>query len=338
MAKKKKAISWIIIILIAIGGIYYFTKPKDEGDKYVTATASKMDVVQTVSVTGGITPVRKANISFEGSGTVEAIYVEVSDEVKKGDKLAKIDNSVMRSQLNEAYLELERQQEILGQARRADWDDLSPDEKAAAKLLEEKARASVWTVQSQLKKTTLYSPIDGTVIKKYVDVGELVAMTSPIITVMGEGGFEIKAEIPESDIAKIEIGQKANVTFDAFSSDEIFEVEVSEIEPAATIIQDVVYYEVTFNILTNDERFRVGMSADMDIATAEKDGVLAVPGQAVKSEDGKKYVEILIINEDNKEETKKVDIKAGLRGDDGMVEIISGLKEGEEVITFVKEK
>ncbi len=224
------------------------------------------------------------------------------------------------------------------QQSRRDWDNLSPDEKAAAKLNEEKARAAVWTLQKRIKKTTLYAPIDGVVIKKYVDVGELTSMTSPVATIMGEGGFEIKAEIPESDIAKVKVGQRAKVTLDAFSSDEIFEVEVSEVEPAATVIQDVVYYEVTFNILTSDDRFRAGMSADMDIATAEKNDVLAIPGQAIKSEDGQKYVEIVVINENEEKETKKVDVKTGLRGDDGMVEIISGLKEGEEVVTFTKEK
>ena len=334
--KKKKTIVWIILILITAGVIYYFAKPKEESVEYVTATTIVTDVIQTVSVTGGITPVNKANLSFEGSGTIEDIYVEVGDEVEQDNKIARIDDSVMQSQLNEAFLELEKQQEILRQTRRI-WDELSPEEKATAKLTEEKARAAVWTLQNQMKKTTLYSPIDGVVIKKYFNVGELVTMTSPVVTIMGDGGLEIKAEIPESDIAKVEVGQKAEVTFDAFSSDEIFEVSISEIEPAATIIQDVVYYEVTFDISTNDSRFKAGMSADIDIATAKKTNVLAIPNQAVKNDNGSKYVEILII-ENEEEKVEKINITTGLRGDDGMIEVKSGLKEGDEVVTFTREK
>jgi len=354
MKKNKKVIIWIVVILIIIvGSFYYFSKPKDEQDKYVTAKVIKTDVIQTVSVTGEVIPVDKANLSFETSGTVEAIFVKVGDKVKKGDKIAKINSSVMKAQLNEASLELNRQEEILKQARRS-WDDLSPDEKKVAKLLVEKARASVWTIQSQVKKNTLYSPIDGIIIKKYIDKGELATITSPVVTVMGEEGIEIRADIPESDITKIKLGQKAEVTFDAFSSDEIFEVEVSEIEPMATIIQDVVYYETKFKIgykasdtlraYSPATALRAGMSADIDIATAKKDGVLGVPRQAIKIENENKYVEILIgegLSKDKigeQKEIKKVDIKIGLRGDDGMVEIISGLNEGDEIITFVKEK
>lgn len=334
MKKAKKIIIWVVVIIAIIGVVMYFTRPKNKGPEYNTAKVSKADIAQTVSITGEIVPVSSADLSFEGTGTVTDVYVEVGDEVKKGDRIMEIDDSVMSSQLKEAYLELEKQTEILQQSRRT-WDSLSPDEKASAKLTEEKARAAVWTLQKQIKKTTLYAPIGGTIIKKYVDEGELATITSPVVTVMGDGGFEIKAEIPESDIAKVKIGQKAEVAFDAFSSDEIFEAEVSFIEPAATLIQDVVYYETKFNIV-NEERIRPGMSADIDIATAEKKNVLAVPGQAVKSKGGQKYVEVLITNENDKKETKNVDVKTGLRGDDGMVEIVSGLSEGDEVVTFVK--
>ncbi|MDD3498095.1 MAG: efflux RND transporter periplasmic adaptor subunit [Candidatus Moranbacteria bacterium] len=333
----KKFIIWAIIIILIGGAIFYFTRSKDDSGRYVTARAAKADIIQTVSVTGEIVPINEANVSFEVSGTIKDVYAEVGDYIKAGDKIAVLDDSVIQSQLREAYLELERQEDILKQSRRQLWDDMSPDEKSAAKLVVEKARASVWTLQKQAKKNVLYAPIDGIIVKKYLKKGELAMPSSPVVMIMGEGGLEIKADIPESDIVKIRIGQKAKTTFDAFSSDEIFEAEVSFIEPAATIIQDVVYYNVTFNILTGDDRFKPGMSADMDIATAEKNDVLAVPGQTVKTEGENKYVEVLIIGEDKKIEARKMDVKTGLRGDDGMIEIISGIEEGDEVITFVNE-
>lgn len=334
----KKKIKWIVIAIVIVGIAFYFMRPKEAEDKYVTSIVSKADVVQTVSVTGEVYPVNKADLSFEGTGTVDEIYVEVGDEVKKGDKVAKLDTSVMRSQLNEAYIELDRQTELLQQIRRMGWDKLSPDEKAAAKLTEEKARAATWTLQRQITtRGLIYAPIDGIITKKYLEVGELSGLGGKMVTIMGEGGLELKAKIPESDIAKVEIGQKAKITFDAFSSDDVFEAEVYFIEPAATLIQDVVYYEIKLKLLDNINGLKSGMSADIDIATAEKDGVLAVPGQAVKGEDGKKYVEVIVLNKDGEREAEKVDVKAGLRGDDGLVEIMSGLEEGQEVVTFVNQ-
>ena len=79
------------------------------------------------------------------------------------------------------------------------------------------------------------------------------------------------------------------------------------------------------------------MSTDIDILTAEKKNVLAVSNQAIKNEDGKRYVEILETGADQQKIVKRADVKAGLRGDSGLTEIVSGLSEGEEVITFVKE-
>jgi len=174
------------------------------------------------------------------------------------------------------------------------------------------------------------------VIKKYLEEGEMASVASPIVTISGEKGFEIKADIPESDIDKVKIGQKGEATFDAFDSDEIFYFNVSEIEPAATIIQDVVYYKVTFKMEKEDSRIKSGMSTDIDILTSERKNVLAVSNQAVKNDEGNRYVEVLEMKDEQKT-TRKVDVKIGLRGDNGMTEIISGLNEGDEVVTFTKE-
>ena len=256
--------------------------------------------------------------------------------MEKGQKIAKINDSVVRAQLNEALIALQIQQEQLDLKRRK-WDTLKPEEKEAAKLAVESARATTWTLQQQMKKNIVYAPIDGIIAKKYLEEGEMAAMGKPLVTISGEKGFEIEADVPESDIDKIKISQKGQATFDAFLSDEIFEFEVTEVEPTATIIQDVVYYRVTFKLLTEEKRIKSGMSTDIDILTAEKKDVLAVSNQAIKNEDGKRYVEILEIDADQQRTVKRADVKAGLRGDSGLTEIVSGLSEGEEVITFVKE-
>lgn len=317
-------------------GIYYYLKPKETGPEYTTEKAIRTDLQQTVSVTGEVVDIVKADVSPEMSGMTEELAVKVGDRVEKGQKIAKINDSVVRAQLNEALIALQIQQEQLDLKRRK-WDTLKPEEKEAAKLAVESARATTWTLQQQMKKNIVYAPIDGIIAKKYLEEGEMAAMGKPLVTISGEKGFEIEADVPESDIDKIKIDQKGQATFDAFLSDEIFEFEVTEVEPTATIIQDVVYYRVTFKLLTEEKRIKSGMSTDIDILTAEKKDVLAVSNQAIKNEDGKRYVEILEIDADQQKTVKRADVKAGLRGDSGLTEIVSGLSEGEEVITFVKE-
>ncbi|MFA6184237.1 MAG: efflux RND transporter periplasmic adaptor subunit [Parcubacteria group bacterium] len=335
MKRRKKIIIWVVILAVLGAGAYYYFKPKKTGLEYTTEKVAKADIKQTVSVTGEVSDISRLDITPEISGTVDELLVKVGDKVIKGQKIAKINDSVVRSQLNESMIALQTQQEQLTLKRRK-WESLAPEERELAKLAVESARAATWTIQKQLKKNVVYAPVDGIVTKKYLEVGEMASVATPIVTISGEKGFEIKANIPESDINKIEIGQKGKSTFDAFLSDEIFEFEVTEIEPAATIIQDVVYYEVTFKILTQDNRIKSGMSTDIDILTDEKKDVLAVSNQAIKNDEGNRYVEVLELK-DKVKTTRKINVKAGLRGDDGMTEIISGLNGGEEVITFTKE-
>lgn len=335
MAKRKKIIIWIIILAILGGGAFYYFKPKNIEPEYVTEKVAKADVMQSVSVTGEVSDISRTDLTPEISGVVEELYVKVGDKVEEGQKIAKINDTVLRSQLDEALIALQLQQEQLDLKRRK-WDTYKPEEKEAAKLAVESARATTWTLQKQLKKNIVYAPTDGLVIKKYLEVGEMASVAAPVVTISGEKGFEIEADIPESDIDKVKIGQRGEATFDAFPSDEIFYFTVSEIEPAATIIQDVVYYKVTFKMEKEDSRIKSGMSTDIDILTSERKDVLAVSNQAIKNNEGNRYVEILEIKDEQKT-IKKVDVKIGLRGDNGMTEIISGLNEGDEVVTFTKE-
>lgn len=124
-----------------------------------------------------------------------------------------------------------------------------------------------------------------------------------------------------------------NVTLDALTPNDIFKATVFEIDPAATNIQGVVYYRIKTKFDALDPRFKAGMSANVDIATAEKDNVIVIPQRAVKTEDGtsKKYVDVL---QADGLTTKKVYVQTGLQGNEGMIEITSGLSGGEKVVTF----
>ncbi len=183
---------------------------------------------------------------------------------------------------------------------------------------------------ADLDEVTLKAPLDGIITRINYDLGERTQPGKPVMSILGKSGLEIEVDIPESDIAKITLNQEASITLDAFGDDKVFKGQVISIDPAETIIQDVVYYKVKVAFVNPVEEIKPGMTANVDIITAKKNNVLVVPARAVKQNSGR-YVDLLI----NGQEVERP-VKTGLRGDGGLIEIISGLKEGDEVITFKK--
>lgn len=192
------------------------------------------------------------------------------------------------------------------------------------------AEASLLSASAQLEDTIIRAPLDGVVTQIMPKAGELVSLSTPVMQILGVSQFEVDVDVPESDITKLSVGQKTEVTFDALGLDKKFGATVSSIEMAETKIQDVIYYKVRIQPTENQTEVKSGMTANVTIFTAQKNGVLIVPSRAVKT-NAEKYVEILKAG--NMVERRTVVV--GLRGDDG-VEIVSGVSEGEEVVTFTK--
>lgn len=196
------------------------------------------------------------------------------------------------------------------------------------------AKAMLASAENNIEKSILKAPIDGTITKIEYEIGEMVS-TKPAISILNGHELEIEVDISETDISKISIGDNVETTLDAFTDDLKFQGKVLEIEPAETIIQDVIYYKVKINVDFNEEylnQVKPGMTANVIITTEDKDDALIVHSRAIVDRNGDgKFLRILE-NEILKEE--KVEI--GLRGDDGVVEIISEIPEGTEVVTYVK--
>ena len=142
--------------------------------------------------------------------------------------------------------------------------------------------------------------------------------------------FEIEANIPEADIAKVKIGDSAAITLDAYGNDVVFDAKVIRIDPAEIIIDGVATYKTTFQFLREDERVKSGMTANIDILTAKKSGVLVIPQRAITQQGNEQFVQISLGQ--NKFETRKVVV--GLRGFDGNAEIISGLNENDQIVSI----
>ncbi len=193
----------------------------------------------------------------------------------------------------------------------------------------EQAQAGVASAEAELAKSIIRSPISGVITKVDVKLGEIVSANKNIISVISYGDYEVESFVPEADISKVKVDDIARTTLDAYGDTVVFETKVIKIDPAATVIDGVPTYKVTLRFVNQDDRVRSGMTANLDILTAERAEVLTVPARAIYNVDGKRFVKVLDISGVAQEK----EVVMGLRGSDGKVEIISGLNEGDKVVT-----
>ncbi len=195
------------------------------------------------------------------------------------------------------------------------------------------AQGQVDAAQASLNNLTLIAPDSGTITLVDTKVGEQVSPGLVIIELQNISDLHAEANVSEANIASLQLGQSVDYTFDALGPDEHFAGKILTINPASTVVSGVVNYKVTGS-LENVPRIKPGMTANMTVLVAEKQGVLAVPSTAVMNKNGGQYVKIM----DDKKTSKyhEVQVQTGLQADGGMVEILSGLSEGQEIITYMK--
>jgi HlyD family secretion protein len=199
---------------------------------------------------------------------------------------------------------------------------------AAQEATLRQVQAKVAATEAELAKTILRSPINGIVTKQDAKVGEIIPANTPLVSVISESDYEIEANVPEVDIGKLALGNPVAITLDAFPN-ESFHGRVVHIDPAETIIDGVVNFKVTILFDNSDPRMKSGLTANLSIETLKKENVLVVRQFAVIENDQGTFVRKLI---DGKE--TDIPITIGIRGEDGNVEIISGLQEGDTVLNI----
>lgn len=206
----------------------------------------------------------------------------------------------------------------------------APEQIQAQEAQIEYSRARVQSAEAELAKTIIRAPFNGTVTRQDGKIGAAVVAASPVVGIISESNFEIEANIPEADIAKLKLRDEARVTLDAHGSDIVFRAIVLKIDPAETVIEGVPTYKATLQFKEADEKIRSGMTANIDVETASRRNVISVPQRAIISKNGLKAVRIL-----DGEEVREVTVELGLKGSLGDVEVISGLNEGDRVILFL---
>ena len=336
---------------------------KDLQIQFSKEKAQKTNIQNSVTATGTIEPVTSVTVGTQVSGIVNRLFVDYNSVVKKGQVIAELDKTNLISELNTAKANLSSAQSSLKYETENykryktlfDKGLVSADEYENARLSYDKAlqtvntsKESVQKAQTNLGYATITSPIDGVVLSKAVEEGQTVAasFSTPELFTIAQNLTDMRviADVDEADIGDVKEGERVTFTVDAYPND-TFEGEVTQVRQEATTTNNVVTYEVVISAPNNDLKLKPGLTANVTIYTAEKQGVLSVPSKALRFTPTQETVgkmKIQDVNGKNKVWTiegntiKAHTVQIGMS--DGInTEIISGISEGSIVVTGVEE-
>jgi HlyD family secretion protein len=279
-----------------------------------TDTVTRGAVVNEISATGTLEAVTTVQVGSQVSGTIESLNADFNSIVKKGQVLARLDQSLYRSAIEQARANLQRAQadeervrvaladteaklqraKQLSERQLIPANELADAEVARASAQAQlrsaaasvtQARASLQQAQVNLSKTVITSPIDGIVISRNVDVGQTVAasLSAPTLFVLAADltQMQLNASIDESDLGNITPKQTVSFTVDAYPG-ETFRGVVKQVRLTPVVTSNVVTYAAIITAPNPDLKLKPGMTATLDVEVARKDGVLRVPAAAIR--------------------------------------------------------
>ena len=304
MAKRKGSGGLILIFVILIAaaacGWYFWQQSADKAPEYITIAVQHGDLTQSVTATGTLQAVTTVDVSSQISGNIAKLYVDWNSPVKKGQLLAEIDPSNYQTALRQADGQLanakanfalmkanaERSRELFKQTLipQSDLDT------AEAQLAQADAQVIIQTAANEtakvnLSRCSIYSPIDGSVISRSVDVGNTVAasLSAPTLFQIADDltNMRIEAAVSEADIGSVQEKQRVTFTVDAYSNRQ-FRGVVSQIRNSPKTSQNVVIYSTMIDVPNHDLKLKPGMTANVSIIVATRPGALKVANSALR--------------------------------------------------------
>jgi HlyD family secretion protein len=395
LRKRKHLWIWLgigaVVIVLGAGVALVGLAKSSAIDPNKLAKVTRGDVARSVVATGKIQPITKVEVKSKASGIVEKLYVDINNEVKKGQQLAQLDQQeilaqveAQRAQLAAAEANVATYQANIEQDRvnaaapdlpmykatldrnlamqkegivsRQALDDANKDYLAAltrrdsskaqigvdgarlkqARAQVQQAQASLKQLEEQLSYTTIVAPMDGVILSRDVEIGDAVSsilvLGSTATLVMTEGDTSevyVQGKVDEADIAHVYMGQPARIKVESFR-DRLFNGKVTKIAPMGVEKDNVTTFEVRVSINNSGRELKANMTANAEILLDEHKGVLTVPENAVIY-DNQKNASVEIPDKRQKDGVRKVAVKVGL-SNGSVTEILSGLKEGDQVV------
>lgn len=377
----------VLVLVVVLGG------KKENIITVQTEKVARRSITQVVNASGKIQPETMVKINAEVSGEITSLPVKEGDKVKRGELLVRIKQDQYQAQVDRAEAGLQSARANMN-LQKANLDKAESEFKRAQELFEKKllsdqeyiavktsfnaaksqyessqagvqqAQASLRDAKESLAKTTIYSPMNGTVSQLISELGERVSGSSftqgtQIMTVADLSMMEARVDVGENDIVTISIGDTARITIDAYPDKKftgvVYEIANTAKSKGLGTQEEVTNFEVKIRVLNKDIALRPGMSMTADIETETKKNILAVPIQSVTTRAPKgagdkpkeggeekkegeggglatndKPVECVFLVEDGK--AKMVPVKRGIN-DEGYVEISEGLSEEVSVVS-----
>jgi HlyD family secretion protein len=296
--------AWVIaavagVLLVAAIGTWWrisTTAPT----QYVTAPVSRGAITQAVTATGTVNPVLTIIVGAQDSGVIQQLYCDYNAQVKIGEVCAKIDPRPFQATLDQYSGQLLRDEALLNEARL----DLARYQKLAAQnsIARQQAEDQAYVVQQyegtvkldqslvegaklNLEYTNIISPVDGIVVSRNVTQGQTVASSfqTPTLFLIATDlkKMEVDTNVSESDIGGMKEGDKATFTVDAYPN-RTFQGTVAQARQSPQTVQNVVTYDIVVGVDNTDLALKPGMTASMQIITAQRNDVLRVPDQALR--------------------------------------------------------
>ena len=335
-------------VLVA-GGVYWYVESsaaEKTAQAVETVAVQRMDIKSTVEATGTIRPVDSVEVSSKITARINSVLVKENDTVTAGQVVATLDGKDYEAKRDQAQYRVTNTRakynrmsylESIGAKSKSDLEDAEYNYDTAQSTLEE--------ANSDANETIITAPISGVVVGEPKTAGTMAVQGSDnptvIMRIADLSKKQIKAKVDETDIGNIRIGQEATFTVDAFT-DKKFTARVSKISQtdvtnswdtsssssSTSSSTSVIYYYVTLDVDDPENLLLPAMTARVVINTADRNDALVVPLSTLKTDAAGSYV--LVLQEDGTQETRYVE--TGIYSDE-YVEILSGLSEGERVVS-----
>jgi HlyD family secretion protein len=307
-----------IALLLAALAMAACTRIGDGGgapeDRYETAVVDRGPVVARVTATGVLSPLKTVQIGSQVSGRISELLVDFNSPVTRGQVIARLDPQLFKAAVERARANLSAARADLARARALAADaarqaeraglladrgvvpaaeaDTARSTAAAQKAQVTAALASVGQATAALREAelslanaTIYSPIDGVVISRNVDVGQTVAasLQAPVLFTIAEdlAKMQVDTAVAESDVGRLAAGQPVSFTVDAFP-EEVFHGAVRQIRNASTTVQNVVTYDAVIDVANPELELRPGMTANVTFIVGEAADALRIPNGALR--------------------------------------------------------
>ncbi len=293
-------IGFIFLIGLAFSLFYACKNDKRGQTAWETTRIERGRMENSVTATGTVEPITQVEIGTQVSGIIDKIFVDYNSRVTANQVIAELDRTVLKQELNSAQADLnstknefeyqeknfKRTKELYAKnmVSQSNYDEAEYNYNRS-KNSYEKAKASYKKAQTNLGYATIYSPIDGVVISRAVDVGQTVAasFSTPTLFTIANNltDMQVIADVDEADIGQVAEGLTVQFTVDAFP-DDIFQGEVISVRIEPITTNNVVTYEVVINAPNPQEKLKPGMTANVSIYAMRKNNVLLLPLKATR--------------------------------------------------------